>query len=108
MTAAATSSDSRLPAAHQGPDAELPPAYAALFGVSRAATLAQLWTALADELFDTLAEELREPLDLVLAEGPLATRLLHAAGPKPDRERLTAVYRELVGCLEHDRLFEAL
>lgn len=48
-----------------------------------------------------------EVLDLVLAQGPLAARLVRAAGPSPSRERLRGVYRELADCLEQGRIFLA-
>jgi len=47
----------------------------------------------------------RPAVDAILREGPLARRILHAAGAAPTRERLHDVYRELCGCLEDGRLF---
>jgi hypothetical protein len=44
-------------------------------------------------------------LDRILAEGPLARRILRRTGPKPDRTVLTAVYGELAECLRTGRLF---
>lgn len=39
-------------------------------------------------------------LRVILAEGPLAARMLRAAGPHPTRERLHALYSQLAHCLQ--------
>ncbi len=72
-------------------------------------------TATAGELASALFERVRpqlaggaesaEVIDLLLARGPLAARLLCTAGPAPSRERLALVYRELADCLEQGRIF---
>lgn len=74
-------------------------------------------TATAGELASALFERVRpqlaggaesaEVIDLLLARGPLAARLLRTAGPAPSRERLGLVYRELADCLEQGRIFGA-
>ncbi|MGV1098943.1 carboxylate-amine ligase [Thiovibrio sp. JS02] len=43
--------------------------------------------------------------EAILSHGPLARRILQAAGPAPARERLREVYRELASCLAQGRLF---
>ncbi len=53
-----------------------------------------------------LGERENSALNLILDHGPLARRILNATGPKPDRARLTEVYRELCDCLEQGRLFQ--
>jgi glutamate---cysteine ligase / carboxylate-amine ligase len=50
-------------------------------------------------------EEWAEPLGVILEAGPLARRLLRAAGPAPDRPRLRRVYGALADCLRDDRPF---
>lgn len=47
----------------------------------------------------------RETLGVMLERGPLARRILRAAGPECTPERLRAVYRELCDCLEAGRMF---
>lgn len=50
----------------------------------------------------------REPLELILARGTLARRVLEAAGPDPGRERLRAICRRLCDCLEQGEPFVGL
>lgn len=45
------------------------------------------------------------PLGVILEEGPLARRILHAVGSTFDQSRLAAVYRELCDCLGEGRMF---
>jgi gamma-glutamyl:cysteine ligase YbdK (ATP-grasp superfamily) len=45
------------------------------------------------------------PLQTVLAEGPLARRLIRAAGTTPSRGQLLEVYQELAKCLRENRMF---
>jgi carboxylate-amine ligase len=47
----------------------------------------------------------REPLRVMLEQGPLARRILRAVGPDCPKARLDAVYRELCDCLEAGRMF---
>lgn len=72
------------------------------------ATAGELWRHLAESLL--LAENgkrghLFDPLETILEEGPLARRILKAAGPDPDRARLQSVYRRLCDCLAEGRMF---
>jgi gamma-glutamyl:cysteine ligase YbdK (ATP-grasp superfamily) len=46
-------------------------------------------------------------LDVLLAEGCLARRMLHRVGEKPSRDALAALYRELGDCLREGRLLRA-
>lgn len=46
-----------------------------------------------------------EPLQAILEHGPLARRLLHAAGSQPSRPQLQSVYRALCDCLRAGQLF---
>jgi glutamate---cysteine ligase / carboxylate-amine ligase len=65
-------------------------------------TAGHVWKALlADGLAgpDAPLAPWRGPLEVILHEGPLARRLLAAAGPRPSRSRLWSVYRELARCL---------
>lgn len=81
--------------------------YLALFGLTVAtATVGELWQKLVERLVDK-ASPFREPLQLLVDEGPLARRILSAVGENPDRDRLAAVYRELCDCLQEGRMFHA-
>jgi len=92
-------------ATRSGPRATLvDPAYARLLGAPGAVKDAgELWAWAYEQLFRG-ADEHREALEAIL-QAPLAARILQAAGPKPAREDLEAVYRELSNCLAHDLLF---
>jgi glutamate---cysteine ligase / carboxylate-amine ligase len=79
---------------------------------ARRSSAGELWRHLIDTtlpLVGTAEERLlwRERLALVLAEGPLARRILQAVGPGLPRKRLEAVYAELCDCLEAGRAFSA-
>ena len=47
----------------------------------------------------------RPALDVILAEGPLARRILRATGAHPTRQKLHDVYASLCECLHRDTLF---
>ncbi|MDA8160674.1 MAG: glutamate-cysteine ligase family protein [Desulfobacteraceae bacterium] len=49
----------------------------------------------------------RKALTIILNQGPLARRLLAAAGPRPDRARMREVYGRLADCLEAGEMFVA-
>lgn len=81
--------------------------YLAMFGVqAESLTVGELLRALVDRLLPE-ADDVRAVLEVILAEGPLARRILQAIGDEPDRDRLAAVYRELCACLEEGRMFHA-
>jgi hypothetical protein len=46
-----------------------------------------------------------DPLGAILGEGPLGRRILARLGPRPCREELREVYRELADCLASNRIF---
>jgi gamma-glutamyl:cysteine ligase YbdK (ATP-grasp superfamily) len=48
----------------------------------------------------------RPPIDVILARGPLARRILRAVGDDPPRDRIRAVYAILCECLHDGRMFE--
>jgi len=49
----------------------------------------------------------RPIIEVLLAEGSLSERILKAAGHRPGRKRLSAVYRRLGDCLQRGELFHA-
>ncbi|TFW04957.1 glutamate--cysteine ligase [Oxalobacteraceae bacterium OM1] len=68
----------------------------------------ELWWHLVERMQkDTAAQDpfWREPLRNILDHGPLARRILAAAGNAPSRGAIEAVYRELCGCLQEGRMF---
>ena len=82
-------------------------AYMRLFGIGQAKISAgELWQRL---VAATVAADdaARPPLDLILGQGPLARRLLRAAGPSPGRGRLTEIYGRLRDCLANGEMFDA-
>ncbi len=50
-------------------------------------------------------EDHHECLRVILERGPLARRILAAAGPAPGRDRLRSVYTRLADCLRHGEMF---
>jgi len=78
-----------------------------LTGSGRACTADELWARLASRMAHSRHQALWQPvLDFVLKRGPLARRLLDAAGPQPSRSRLTSLYGRLCECLESGALFD--
>ena len=71
------------------------------------ATAGELWRSLAQRLLPPKEEEFREPLAVILRQGPLARRLLKALGVAPSAGRIREVYGELCTCLAQGRLFGA-
>ncbi|HEU4577708.1 MAG TPA: glutamate-cysteine ligase family protein [Polyangiaceae bacterium] len=51
--------------------------------------------------------EFEAALAVILERGCLARRIANAVGPKPGRERLTAVYQEIATCLDRGQPFRA-
>lgn len=73
-------------------------------------TALELWRHLigrsADEDDTTgLATAWKEPLHTILQHGPLARRLLRAAGSDVSADRLRRIYRELCDCLQRGTMF---
>lgn len=85
--------------------------YLAHFGVAQRARKARdLWWQLAETVLaggDQDAPAWHEPLETIFRKGVLARRILRAAGDRPSRDRLHAVYTELCECLRHGRSFGA-
>ena len=82
-------------------------AYLRLFGIDQPKISAgELWQRL---VAATVAADdaARPPLDLILRQGPLARRLLQAAGPSPGRGRLGEIYGRLRDCLANGEMFDA-
>lgn len=83
--------------------------YLDLFGLSASTmSISEFWNSVGSSL---LADNLEIPAELhdatrtLLQHGSLSSRILKAVGPKPSRERLLEVYRELSDCLADNRLF---
>jgi glutamate---cysteine ligase / carboxylate-amine ligase len=68
-------------------------------------TAGAAWRELCEASRGEFDEAAHAALSRILAEGPLARRMLRAIGASPDRETLVAGYRELAGCLADNRLF---
>jgi glutamate---cysteine ligase / carboxylate-amine ligase len=67
----------------------------------------EVWRRVAERVHDPLlcSGGLSDALQVILDEGCLARRILHALGPSPSREHIADVYRRLAQCLVEGRLF---
>lgn len=66
----------------------------------------ELWSHLCRTLLGAKERrEHREPLDVILKEGSLSSRIATALGETPDRQRLRDVYADLVSCLAEGRMY---
>ena len=72
----------------------------------RACQAGELWQHLTDASPPADPESWREPLGVILAQGPLARRILRAVGQETSKGRLHAVYGALCDCLETGRMFK--
>jgi glutamate---cysteine ligase / carboxylate-amine ligase len=71
----------------------------------------ELWRWLVDAMYqdDPLHMAIwNEPLQHILNQGTLSSRILRATGAAPSRARLKAVYAALCDCLEQNRMFTGL
>ena len=93
-------------AVRRGPDAELPPEYARLFGggYDQLPTAGALWQRLLSDRFDGPAE-LQEPLQHILQHGTLAQRLLRSVGHDCHPRDIKATYQRLCACLSEGHSF---
>jgi carboxylate-amine ligase len=84
------------------------PAYLEALGVGPAPRdAADAWARLTERLRGAAHRALWQAwLDRFLADGPLARRMLRAAGAEPSRAALARLCRDLCECLENDRRFE--
>jgi len=83
--------------------------YLELFGLrGEEADAGVLWRHLAESLAGhgpPMDPPVRSAADAILAEGPLARRILRALGRSPSPKRIREVYRRLCGCLEEGTVF---
>lgn len=83
--------------------------YLSLLGFSAVqCTAGELWQHLFTSLLPVEVQQSgvwRDAFAVLLQQGPLARRILRAAGQDFSREHLAAVYRALCDCLEEGRLF---
>lgn len=71
-------------------------------------TAGRLWRHLLDAgPADTIPDGLIEPLRVILDRGPLARRILRAAGPQPSHADLLRICRGLAECLARGRMYDA-
>jgi len=81
------------------------------FGLDSArATVGEIWDSLVESTMPaggTIRRRWRRPLRHIRTQGTLASRIKTAAGTKPTRARIEAIYRELARCLAQGEMFEA-
>jgi carboxylate-amine ligase len=65
----------------------------------------ELWHHLIGVTSPAMSGTWREPLRVLLEHGPLARRILRAAGPGTPKAQLHAIYGVLCDCLEEGRMF---
>jgi gamma-glutamyl:cysteine ligase YbdK (ATP-grasp superfamily) len=78
--------------------------YLLMFGLMRdSLTANELWRHLYQQVRADLSEAARLRIAHILDHGCLAQRILKHTGPKPTREKIVEVYRELAVCLQENR-----
>ena len=80
--------------------------YLRMFGLrERAMTAGEAWRRICERAREDFAPDTRQALARILAEGPLARRLLQATGTTPAHAALQDAGRRLARCLADNRLF---
>jgi glutamate---cysteine ligase / carboxylate-amine ligase len=64
-----------------------------------------VWKVLCEAGRDEFDATMRADLGRLLADGPLARRLLQSVGTRPERRQLAAAWRELAACLAENRMY---
>lgn len=85
------------------------PDYLALLGLGRHGprTAGDCWQSLFELVGPQMECPAAETAGRLLRQGTLSQRLVRSLGPKPDREKLSSVYRRLATALEQGMLFDA-
>ncbi len=99
-----------LASVREGEEAEIrDPGYLEAFGYpGRSCSAGELWGHLAETLLPGDPKDdgtVRGVLDVILARGTLARRIVRALGKTPSLERIRTVYRELCDCLAEGQMF---
>ena len=83
--------------------------YLRAFGYENAsATVKELWRHIIQKMIrsgNTALEKWRREIDIILEEGCLSERILHALGKDTSRENIANVYKHLCDCLEQNKMF---
>lgn len=80
--------------------------YLRMLGLSgRGMTVGAAWRELCEAAHEDFDEAAHASLDRILAEGPLARRMLRVLGVAPDRDALAGTCGELARCLADNRMF---
>ncbi len=67
-------------------------------------TVTEVWRSLLEQCFPKKAPWM-PPIQLILEQGSLSTRILKATGDNPSKKKLKSVYRELASCLSRNEPF---
>jgi glutamate---cysteine ligase / carboxylate-amine ligase len=79
--------------------------YLRMLGLRGRMTAGGAWRALCETSSAGFDPPARAAIGRILADGPLARRLLRAVGPAPARKALVAACRDLAACLADNRLY---
>ncbi|MDN3492623.1 glutamate-cysteine ligase family protein [Winogradskyella bathintestinalis] len=77
-----------------------------LFGLNISATINHIWKQMYEAVKSKLHKSHHQPIELILKEGTLATRLLKAVGNDTSEKHIVSVYRQLQDCLKTNTLFQ--
>ncbi|WP_179345478.1 glutamate-cysteine ligase family protein [Winogradskyella ursingii] len=80
--------------------------YLRLFGIKGAKTANAVWKHLYQKVKAKIDKSHHQPIELILEEGTLATRILKAVGNDTSKNNITNVYRQLQHCLQNNSLFQ--
>ncbi len=81
------------------------PEYLALFGLESSATMQQIWKSLYELTKSKIHPKHHKPLETILEQGTLSSRILKAIGEDESAENIESVYRKLGECLVENKLF---
>ena len=76
-----------------------------LFGLQKVTTVKNIWNHLYELTKENIHASHYEALDIILTQGTLATRIVHAVQDDYSVENIKKVYAKLANCLAENILF---
>lgn len=80
--------------------------YLHIFGLKATSNINQVWNHLYQSVKPNLHASHYAAIEVILEQGTLATRLLHALGEASSEQQMIAIYQRLQACLQSNTMFQ--